>query len=137
MGLGLACKFLLGPLQIHPVALQLRSETLPDFWFGDRKNSKPKTTMCSRFGNRRSRSLYSANGCAGPADDVELSQCLRHFLFLVTQAERDDWNNWNFGTLGTCASRKRLNGAKRWNSWNDWNWLLFKIDRAIYTIFYR
>jgi hypothetical protein len=30
-----------------------------------------------------------------------------------------------------------LNGAKRLNDWNDWNWLLFKIDRAIYTIFYR
>ena len=40
--------------------------------------------------------------------DVELSQGLRHFLFLVAQAERDDWNNWNFGTLGTCLSRKRF-----------------------------
>ena len=26
--------------------------------------------------------------------------------FLVTQAKRDDWNNWNFGTPGTCGSLK-------------------------------
>jgi hypothetical protein len=30
-----------------------------------------------------------------------------------------------------------LNGAERLNDWNDWNWLLSKIDRAIYTVFYR
>jgi hypothetical protein len=30
-----------------------------------------------------------------------------------------------------------LNGAERLNDWNDWNWLLSKIYRAIYTVFYR
>jgi hypothetical protein len=40
------------------------------------------------------------------AGDVELGQGLRHFLFLVAQAKRDDWNNWNFGTPGTCGSLK-------------------------------
>ena len=39
---------------------------------------------------------------------MELSQGLRHFLFLVAQAERDDWSNWNFGTLGTCGNLKRF-----------------------------
>jgi hypothetical protein len=30
-----------------------------------------------------------------------------------------------------------LNGAQRLNVWNGWNWLLFEIDRAICTSFYR
>jgi hypothetical protein len=43
---------------------------------------------------------------------VELSQGLRHFLLLVAQAERDDCNNWNLGTLGTCVSLKRFEQSK-------------------------
>src|SRR5262249_33615903 len=119
--------------------LQLRSETLPDFWFGDRKNSKPETTTCSRFGNRTAAACTAEFDfttfvlpvrCAG---DVELSQGLRHFLFWLRKWSR------TIGTTGTLELSERmlarydLNGAEQLrinplmvspsNHWAVWNWL--------------
>jgi len=38
----------------------------------------------------------------------ELSQGLDVPWFVVARVERDDWNNWNLGTFGTCVSLKRF-----------------------------
>jgi hypothetical protein len=68
---------------------------------------------------------------------LERSEAVERFERLE-RTDLHDERSASFDELRTSENRAAHGEpVEPLNVWNDWNWLLTKIDRAIYTVFYR